>query len=558
MVKAIGQRAPPLTYSGVVRAIRNNKIEKLSLKAGQVVGAYQDVDGNVGRASVFVNETLLNDAVDHGVDVFISPEEVNPLSLIPMFIFTALAFSIIASMMRRQVGGGPLGALGGENFDIVQETGVVFEDVAGIDEVRGELQEFLDFLKRPEVFKAAGAKTPRGCLLYGPPGTGKTLLAKALAGEANVPFIAVSASQFVELFVGMGASRVRKLFQKAREQDTCIIFIDEIDAIGKQRSSVSSSGGGGIDEREQTLNQMLMEMDGFNTDDNVIVIAATNRIDNLDKALLRPGRFDRKISVSLPDVDGRTKILRVHTKNKTGDWDKLIPGLARQTVGFSGADLENVTNEAAIQAARSKRVEITKEDIEEAYEKVTIGLRRLAWSRSEHMTRIVAYHEAGHALIGVLVGDIPTKVTIVPRGDTGGVTVFRPQEASLYTKAYLFNRVMIAMGGTVAEEVIFGSDNVTTGANGDIKNATQIAKSYVQEYGFSDRVGKVVQEPSPLVDTEVRRIVAQAKAQVEIMLKENRSALDDIAHELATQETIPGEYVLKAVGGRKPPILRIP
>jgi len=373
------------------------------------------------------------------------------------------------------------------------DTKVKFADVAGCDGAKEELVEVVDFLKNTSRYSELGAKIPKGALLVGPPGTGKTLLAKAVAGEAGVPFFSVSAAEFVEIFAGIGASRVRDLFAEAKKSAPCIIFIDEIDAVGRQRSA---GFGQGNDEREQTVNQLLTEMDGFEANNGVVVLAATNRADILDQALVRPGRFDRRIQVDPPDVQGRTEILKVHAQDKS-----LAPGvdlsaIARQTPGMSGADLSNLLNEGAIVAARKNKAEIDQDDIANALERISIGLEKKDAVMSEKKKRLVAYHEAGHALLGALMKDfdVVAKISIVPRGPAGGVTIFMPSEerlnTGLYSKEFLENRMCVALGGRLAEEIINGKDNVTTGASNDFQQCTQVAQAMVMQLGMSDTVGQ--------------------------------------------------------------------
>lgn len=433
-----------------------------------------------------------------------------------------------------------------------------FTDVAGLDQAKLELQEVIDFLKQPERYTAVGGKIPKGCLLVGPPGTGKTLLAKAVAGEAGVPFYSCSASEFVELFVGVGASRVRDLFQKASKTAPCIIFIDEIDAIGKARGSPGPSMGGGNDEREQTINQLLTEMDGFQDNNGVIVIAATNRAEILDQALLRPGRFDRQITVDLPDLHGRTAILEVHTKNKPLDSSVTIEDIAKVTTGFSGADLANLANEAAILAARNKRSQINRTDFDKALERVMLGFEKKPIA-SEAKRLLVAYHEAGHTLAALKVCpngsyDIVRKVTILPRGKTGGVTLFEPDadrlESGLYTKEYLENQIVVALGGRVAEEIVYGKDHVTTGASSDLEKVQQVARMMVAMYGFTGTVGPIAWKPSSKIETpfsehmlaeidqDVKLLAERCYRRAKDILAANRDLLDKIAFKLVECETL--------------------
>jgi cell division protease FtsH len=397
---------------------------------------------------------------------------------------------------------GGMGGMGGpmefgksrSKFQEVPETGVTFKDVAGVDGAKLELREVVDFLKNPDKYTNLGAKIPKGCLLVGPPGTGKTLLAKAVAGEAGVPFFACSASEFVEMFVGVGASRVRDLFEKAKAKAPCIIFIDEIDAVGRQRGT---GMGGGNDEREQTINQLLTELDGFEGNTGVIVLAATNRPDVLDKALLRPGRFDRQVTVDRPDLAGRVRILKVHSKGKVLAGDVDLEKVARRTPGMTGADLQNLMNEAAIFAARRNLKEVSKEEIADALERIVAGVEKKGAVMSEKKRKLVAYHEAGHAIVGALLPDYDpvTKISIVPRGAAGGLTFFAPSEdrleSGLYSRSYLENQMAVALGGRIAEELIFGADNVTTGASNDFMQVTRTAKSMVTQVGFSEKLGQV-------------------------------------------------------------------
>ncbi|MGA1564456.1 MAG: ATP-dependent metallopeptidase FtsH/Yme1/Tma family protein, partial [Pontimonas sp.] len=432
-------------------------------------------------------------------------------------------------------------------FEIVKDIETRFDDVAGIDQELNEVREIVDFLKTPERFVEAGARVPTGCLLSGPPGTGKTLIARAIAGEAGVPFIATSASQFIELFVGLGASRVRSLFKLARENAPCIVFVDELDAIAKSRSP--SPVGNNNDEREQTLNQILTEMDGFKENEGIIVLGATNRPDVIDPAILRPGRFDRKIEVGLPDCDGRERILGVHSKDKNLAEGVTLGDLARLTAGFSGAELQNLMNEAAIYAARDGRTGITRTDIDNSYEKVTIGLPR-SRKMDEDTRRLVAYHEAGHAIMGVICGERVGKVTILPRGGAGGFTQFiPPDEGTMTSRADLRNQIKIALGGRAAEELIYGSPDVTTGAVGDLQRVTQIAYQMFESFGFSSAIGNfAIDENSSeslksQVDQEVQYFVHMIYEEVIDDLSGFESALRSLAETLVDVDTVRGETV---------------
>lgn len=446
-------------------------------------------------------------------------------------------------------------------LEVNPDTGVTFDQVAGCDAAKFELEEVVDFLKNPDKYTKVGAKIPRGVILEGPPGTGKTLIARAVAGEAGVPFIATSGSEFVEMFVGVGAARVRDLFDKAKENSPCIIFIDEIDAVGRQRGSGMA---GGNDEREQTLNQMLVEMDGFVGNPGVIVMAATNRIDILDDALLRPGRFDRRVLVDLPNNTGRVAILKVHARGKPLAPDVDIEGIARRTPGFSGAQLKNLLNEAAIFAARKQRPipSIEWEDVDAAVDRLLVGLEKKGARVNEDMRNIVAFHESGHAIVGALMPDYDTvqKVTIVPRTNgAGGLTFFSPSEerleCGLYSKVYMESQLAVALGGRLAEEIIYGEDQVTTGASNDFQQVANIAFQMVTQWGMSEEIGPFVvnmgmqgQEGDQWgptmnvrVNMEVERLVNQAYFRAKKILTENRALLDILAEKLLEQDTVTSE-----------------
>jgi cell division protease FtsH len=454
---------------------------------------------------------------------------------------------------------------------------VTFDDVAGVDEAKQELQEVVEFLKEPEKFIALGARIPKGVLLVGPPGTGKTLLAKAVSGEAGVPFFSISGSEFVEMFVGVGAARVRDLFEQAKRHSPCIVFIDEIDAVGRYRGA---GIGGSHDEREQTLNQILVEMDGFDTDTNVIVMAATNRPDILDPALLRPGRFDRRVILDRPDVKGREAIFRVHLRGKPLDDDVDVSVLARATPGFVGADIANVVNEAAILAARKNKKKISMKDFEEAIEKVIAGPERKSRIITEREKRIIAYHEAGHAVVAYYLPncDPVHKVTIIPRGMAGGYTLALPQEdRTLWTRSKFLDDMAMALGGRAAEEIVFG--DITTGAAEDLERVTELARAMVTRYGMSEKLGPMVfgkkeeliflgkeiaeqrdysDAVAQEIDAEVRRLVMEAYERAKRILTEHRDKLEAVAQKLIEMETLDAETFRAIMEGRLPPEPKAP
>ena len=493
-------------------------------------------------------------------------------------IFPAILFAGLFFLSRRA--GGPMGGgMGGPGnpmgfgkskaqIQMVPDTGVTFDDVAGCDGAKLELAEVVDFLKKPEAYTKNGCRIPRGVILDGPPGTGKTLLAKAVAGEAGVPFISISGSEFVEMFVGVGASRVRDIFGQAKKNAPCIIFIDEIDAVGRQRGA---GYAGGNDEREQTVNQILVEMDGFDGNPGIITIAATNRVDILDQALLRPGRFDRKVTVDLPDFKGRTRILGVHSRGKPLEPDVDLEAVSRRTPGFSGAQLENLMNEAAISAARKQKTTIGWEEIDSAVDRIMVGLEKKGGNPQLKQKELVAYHEAGHAIVGALVPDYDQvqKISIIPRSNgAGGLTFFAPQESRLesgmYSRQYLESQLAVALGGRLAEEIIYGEDMVTTGASNDIQQVANIAKRMVKEWGMSDKVGRVaISEPSGqgpfmgmrmmrrptqwgnkimgTVEEEVERLVNNSYLIAKQILSDNRELLEYLTSVLLEQEVVSAE-----------------
>lgn len=482
------------------------------------------------------------------------------LSLLPYVIMIGLLVFMMNRMGKGSgSGGGPqifnMGkSKAKENGENISD--VTFADVAGIEEAKQELKEVVDFLKEPEKFKKIGAKIPKGVLLLGEPGTGKTLLAKAVAGEAKVPFFSMSGSEFVEMFVGVGASRVRDLFGKARKNAPCIVFIDEIDAVGRKRGS---GQGGGNDEREQTLNQLLVEMDGFGTDETIIVLAATNRADVLDRALRRPGRFDRQVVVDMPDIKGREEILKVHAKNKKFAPDVDFKIIAKKTAGMAGADLANILNEGAILAARAGRTEITMADLEEASEKVEMGPEKRSKVVPEKEKRIVAYHESGHAIVNFVLGGETKvhKITMIPRGQAGGYTLSLPAEQKIvYSKKYFMDEIAIFFGGRAAEEIIFGKDNITSGASNDIKVATSYAQQMVTKLGMSEKFGPILldgtregdmfqskyysEQTGKEIDDEIRSIINERYQKALSILNENRNKLEEVTRILLEKETIMG------------------
>ena len=545
------------------------------------VAAAVDTDGNRYKLDALPNDpTLLDTLTKHKVDVTVLPAQQAAASgdLVRSLIFPALLFGGLFLLSRRggQDGGmgGGMGGMGGPmdlgrsgaKVQMQPDTGVTFEDVVGVDGAKTELEEVVQFLKESERFTELGARIPRGLILEGPPGTGKTLLARAVAGEAGVPFFSISGSEFVEMFVGVGASRVRDLFAQAKKNAPCIIFIDEIDAVGRQRGAGIA---GGNDEREQTLNQILTEMDGFEGNPGIIVIAATNRADVLDSALLRPGRFDRRIVVDLPDFKGRVAILGVHSKGKPLEDSVDLEQIARRTPGFSGASLANLMNEAAIFAARKNKVEIGNDQISDALDRVTLGPEKKNAEATVQKRELVAYHEAGHAVVGALIPDYDqvAKITIAPRGGAGGLTFFAPNEdrvdSGLYSRQFLESQMAVALGGRIAEEIIFGDDEITTGASNDLERVTSTAKMMVTQYGMSERIGQVALEQpggSPflgrqmasqqqsmsaetraLIDAEVSRLVSGAYARAKKLLLDNRQALDGLAKLLVDKETVSAE-----------------
>ncbi|MEM6253978.1 MAG: ATP-dependent zinc metalloprotease FtsH3 [Cyanobacteria bacterium P01_D01_bin.156] len=557
-------------YSRFINSVEDGSIEKVYISADRTQARFPDPSGEERRIVVNLpsDPGLVDILTENSVDIEVQrqAEENRLLQLLSTLLIPILLLVVLFFVLRRaQNGPGSQAMNFGKSKARVQmepQTQVTFGDVAGIDQAKLELTEVVDFLKNADRFTAVGAKIPKGVLLVGPPGTGKTLLAKAVAGEAGVPFFSISGSEFVEMFVGVGASRVRDLFEQAKTNAPCIVFIDEIDAVGRQRGA---GLGGGNDEREQTLNQLLTEMDGFEGNTGIIIIAATNRPDVLDAALLRPGRFDRQVVVDRPDYSGRLEILKVHSRGKTFSKDVDLEKIARRTPGFTGADLSNLLNEAAILAARRNLTEISMDEVNDAIDRVLAGPEKKDRVMSEKRKSLVAYHEAGHALVGALMPDYDPvqKISIIPRGQAGGLTWFTPSEerleSGLYSRSYLKNRMAVALGGRLAEEIVFGDEEVTTGASNDLQQVAQTARQMVTRYGMSDRLGPVAlgrqqgnpflgrdiaterdfsEETASVIDSEVRDLVDVAYSRAKQVLVENRNVLDQLADMLVDKETV--------------------
>ena len=547
----------PRTYSQFIQGLKDKEFPAVVVRPNKNIAVFQEENGDYGDVQIPQNEQLWQFLIDSDADVIIDTSQ--PVSLMEnviMFFFLAYAFTIARTLFASRGDGGmgmPNPFMKSTNFKMDQEVETRFRDVEGIDSAKDELEEIVDFLKKPEKYFGSGARIPRGALLAGEPGTGKTLLARAIAGESNVPFIQCSAANFVEMFVGVGAKRVRELFQQARENQPCIVFIDEIDAVGKQRSA---GGMPSNDEREQTINQLLTEMDGFDNETGIVVIAATNRVDILDDALLRPGRFDRKIQVSLPSVRGRLKILGVHARGKKFATNVSLDDIAKQTTGFSGADLANLLNECAIRAVRDGDGTITRSIVENVYQRIVVGAKgdvKFSMRKKE----LVAYHEAGHAIMGVLVPDydIVRKVSIMPRGAAGGVTFFQPAEENadspFYTREYMLSQIMVALGGRAAEAIVYGYDRVTTGASSDYAMVYQIAREMVTTYGFGRNnydYNNLSPQAAGDIDIEIDEIVSKCYRDTVKALRDSMYQLERLKEKLIEEEIVDGEWVYELFG----------
>jgi len=569
-----------MSYSAFMDRVDQGAVEMVTIQDRRLTGQYRDAKGMTSTFVVQVPDdpNLVKRLLDNKVEVDVKAREEMPflLSILISWFPMLLLIAVWVFFMRQMQGGGKGGAMsfGKSKAKLLNENTarVTFEDVAGCDEAKQEVTEVIEFLRDPSKFTRLGGKIPKGVLLVGPPGTGKTLLARAIAGEAEVPFFSISGSDFVEMFVGVGASRVRDMFEQGKKNAPCIIFIDEIDAMGRHRGA---GIGGGNDEREQTLNQLLVEMDGFESNEGVILVAATNRPDVLDPALLRPGRFDRQVVVPRPDLLGREQILKVHMKKVPLATDVEVKTLARGTPGFSGADLANLVNEAALNAARYDRSKVGNDDFESAKDKVMMGAERRSMVMSEDEKRLTAYHEAGHALVGIHMPkhDPLHKVTIIPRGRALGVTMNLPERDRLsQSRIELESRMASLFGGRIAEELVFGEENVTTGAGHDIQQATGMARAMVTEYGFSKKLGPlryseneeeiflgrsvtqsqhVSDSTSQVIDEEVRRLVEAGESKAREILTTYRKDLDRIAGALLEYETLSGKEVTAILNGEE-------
>ena len=565
-----------LRYSDFIEAVQDREVSRVLLSPDSGTAQVVENDGSRSEVNLAPDKDLLKILTENDVDIAVTPTKLaNPWQqavsslIFPVLLIGGLFFLFRRSQSGSGGGGNPAMSFGKSKARLQMEpsTQVTFSDVAGVEGAKLELTEVVDFLKSPDRFTAVGAKIPKGVLLVGPPGTGKTLLAKAVAGEAGVPFFSISGSEFVEMFVGVGASRVRDLFEQAKKNAPCIVFIDEIDAVGRQRGA---GMGGGNDEREQTLNQLLTEMDGFEGNSGIIIVAATNRPDVLDSALMRPGRFDRQVTVDRPDYAGRLQILNVHAKDKTLSKDVDLDKVARRTPGFTGADLANLLNEAAILAARKDLDTVSNDEVGDAIERVMAGPEKKDRVISDKKKELVAYHEAGHALVGACMPDYDAvaKVSIIPRGQAGGLTFFTPSEermeSGLYSRSYLQNQMAVALGGRVAEEIVYGEEEVTTGASNDLQQVANVARQMITKFGMSDKIGPVAlgqsqggmflgrdmsatrdfsEDTAATIDVEVSELVDTAYKRATKVLSDNRSVLDEMASMLIERETIDTEDI---------------
>jgi cell division protease FtsH len=571
-------KEPEYSYSDLLDKIEAGQVQDVTIQGTELHGHLKATPKDQFHTTIGPNTDSLTKEL-HAAKVSFSLKEPQSNLLLPI-LFNVGPFVLIGAiwffMLRQMQSGGNKALSFGKSrarLLSMQQKKVTFKDVAGVDEAKEELKEIIEYLREPQKFQKLGGRIPKGVLLVGPPGTGKTLLARAVAGEANVPFFSISGSDFVEMFVGVGASRVRDLFEQGKKNAPCIIFIDEIDAVGRHRGA---GLGGGHDEREQTLNQLLVEMDGFESNDGVILVAATNRPDVLDPALLRPGRFDRRVVVGLPDVRGREEVLRVHVKKVPVSDDVNLNVLARGTPGFSGADLANMVNEAALNGARLNRKQVTMYDFELAKDKVLMGAERKSMLLTDEEKRVTAYHEAGHALVSFLRdhSDPIHKVTIIPRGMALGVTVYLPDDRHNYTREYLETRLATAYGGRVAEEIFL--NQMSTGAGSDIESATDLARRMVCEYGMS-RLGPLTfgkkeeqiflgreiaqhrdfsEETARQIDLEVRRLIDEAYQSAYSIIQANQDPMHRIAAALLERETIDAEEVKMLIEGRQLPPVR--
>jgi cell division protease FtsH len=576
-------REDSINYSEFIREVRAGRVQRVELAGINIAGVRSDNTQFRSVMPLIGDDQLLNDLFENDVEVTANEPEQRSiwvdllLSIFPILIIVGLFLFFMRQMQGGGAGGkgGPM-SFGKSKAKLLGEDQikVTFADVAGVDEAKADVQELVEFLREPDKFQRLGGRIPRGVLMVGQPGTGKTLLAKAIAGEAKVPFFSISGSDFVEMFVGVGASRVRDMFEQAKKQSPCIIFIDEIDAVGRHRGA---GVGGGHDEREQTLNQLLVEMDGFEGNDGVIVVAATNRPDVLDPALLRPGRFDRQVVVGLPDIRGREQILKVHMRKVPIDDNVKASVIARGTPGFSGADLANLVNEAALFSARSGKRLVTMEEFEKAKDKIMMGAERKSMVMSDKERMNTAYHEAGHAIVGRMVPDHDPvyKVSIIPRGRALGVTMFLPEEDRYsLSRQTILSQICSLYGGRIAEEITLGKDGVTTGASNDIQRATEMARNMVTKWGLSETLGPLLYsedegevflgrsaasqaksfsgETAIAIDVEVRKIVDECYGRAEKILEDHRSQLDLMKDALMEYETIDADMIDDIMKGEKP------